>query len=81
MLLKEEIKFIPLPLMACHSKSSLLKKNKNNIERFLNEIDDLSDNIFYFIKNLEDPSVEASNFYLSIVRLSSRYDSVFRVCF
>ena len=47
---------------------ALLKKNKQNIERLSQEIEDLKDNIFYFIKNLDDPSVEASNFYLNIVR-------------
>ncbi|WP_115462727.1 inorganic phosphate transporter [Winogradskyella aurantiaca] len=47
---------------------AILKKNKQNIERLSQEIEVLKDNVFYFIKNLEDPSVEASNFYLSIVR-------------
>ena len=46
----------------------LLKKNKRNIERLTEEIEELKDNIFYFIKNLDEPSVEATNFYLSIVR-------------
>ncbi|MFS4482412.1 inorganic phosphate transporter [Hyunsoonleella sp. 2307UL5-6] len=45
----------------------LLKKNKNQIEKLSNEIEDLRDNIYYFIKNLEDPSVNASNFYISIL--------------
>ncbi|WP_204344960.1 inorganic phosphate transporter [Psychroserpens algicola] len=45
----------------------LLKKNKKNIEKLSNEIDDLRDNIFYFIKNLEEPSVTASNFYINIL--------------
>ncbi|MEM1001908.1 MAG: inorganic phosphate transporter [Bacteroidota bacterium] len=45
-----------------------LKKNKQNIERLSQEIEDLKDSIYYFIKNLDDPSVEATNFYLSIVR-------------
>ncbi|NRA94471.1 MAG: inorganic phosphate transporter, partial [Psychroserpens sp.] len=45
----------------------ILKKNKNNVEKLSNEIDDLRDNIFYFIKNLEEPSVSASNFYLNIL--------------
>ncbi|MBC3758144.1 inorganic phosphate transporter [Hyunsoonleella sp. SJ7] len=47
----------------------LLKKNKNQIEKLSNEIDDLKDNIYYFIKNLEDPSVNASNFYISVLSL------------
>ncbi|WP_299222944.1 inorganic phosphate transporter [uncultured Psychroserpens sp.] len=45
----------------------LLKKNKKNIEKLSTEIDDLRDNIFYFIKNLEEPSVSASNFYINIL--------------
>jgi phosphate/sulfate permease len=45
----------------------LLKKNKSNIEKLSNEVDDLRDNIFYFIKNLEEPSVSASNFYINIL--------------
>jgi len=45
-----------------------LKKNKKNIERLSKEIEDLKDNVYYFIKNLDDPSVEATHFYLSIVR-------------
>ncbi|TXE16288.1 inorganic phosphate transporter [Psychroserpens burtonensis] len=45
----------------------LLKKNKKNINKLSSEIDDLRDNIFYFIKNLEEPSVSASNFYINIL--------------
>jgi phosphate/sulfate permease len=45
----------------------LLKKNKKNIDKLSTEIDDLRDNIFYFIKNLEEPSVSASNFYINIL--------------
>lgn len=45
----------------------LLKKNKKNIEKLSNEVDELRDNIFYFIKNLEEPSVSASNFYINIL--------------
>ncbi len=45
----------------------LLKKNKTQIEKLSDEIEDLRDNIYYFIKNLEDPSVNASNFYISIL--------------
>jgi phosphate/sulfate permease len=44
-----------------------LKKNKKNIDKLSNEIDELNDNIFYFIKNLEEPSANASTFYLNIV--------------
>ncbi|WP_179334241.1 inorganic phosphate transporter [Winogradskyella costae] len=45
----------------------LLKKNRKQIEKLSSEIDDLRDNIFYFIKNLEEPSLEASNFYINIL--------------
>ncbi len=47
---------------------SLLKKNKKNIEKLSEEIDELNDHIYFFIKNLEDESVSASNFYINIVR-------------
>lgn len=45
----------------------LLKKNKKNIEKLSEEIDELRDHIYYFIKNLEEPSVSASNFYINIL--------------
>lgn len=44
-----------------------LKKNKNNVVKLSDEIDDLRDNLFYFIKNLDESSVEASNFYINIL--------------
>lgn len=44
-----------------------LKKNKKQIEKLSDETEELKDNIFYFIKNLEEPSVNASNFYLDIL--------------
>lgn len=52
--------------LATHNLKSL-KKNKKQIEKLSDEIDDLKDNIYYFIKNLEDPSVNASNFYISVL--------------
>ncbi|WP_299098526.1 inorganic phosphate transporter [uncultured Winogradskyella sp.] len=45
----------------------LLKKNRKQIDKLSNEIDDLRDHIFYFIKNLEEPSLSASNFYINIL--------------
>ncbi|MFP4844269.1 anion permease [Winogradskyella sp. PE311] len=45
----------------------LLKKNRKQIEKLSNEIDELRDNIFYFIRNLEEPSLSASNFYINIL--------------
>ncbi|GGD20168.1 phosphate transporter [Hyunsoonleella pacifica] len=52
--------------LATHNLKDL-KKNKKQIEKLSYEIDDLKDNIYYFIKNLEDPSVNASNFYISVL--------------
>ncbi|EDP97113.1 phosphate sodium symporter [Kordia algicida OT-1] len=45
----------------------MLKKNRKNISKLSNEIDELRDNIFYFIKNLDETSVGASNFYINIL--------------
>ncbi len=45
----------------------LLKKNKKGVTKLSSEIDDLRDNIFYFIKNLDEASVGASNFYINIL--------------
>lgn len=45
----------------------LLKKSKRQISKLSSEIDDLRDNIFYFIKNLDEANVGASNFYLNIL--------------
>ncbi|MFI8603599.1 inorganic phosphate transporter [Cellulophaga baltica] len=44
-----------------------LKKNKKQVNKLSTEIDELRDNIFYFIKNLDEASVGASNFYISIL--------------
>ncbi len=45
----------------------LLKKNKKGVGKLATEIDDLRDNIFFFIKNLDEASVGASNFYINIL--------------
>ena len=45
----------------------LLKKNKKGVVKLSDEIDDLRDHIFYFIKNLDEASVGASNFYINIL--------------
>ena len=50
--------------LAKHDLDSL-KKNKKQGEKLSNEIDDLRDHIFYFIKNLDENSVGASNFYIN----------------
>ncbi|GGH45024.1 phosphate:sodium symporter [Mangrovimonas yunxiaonensis] len=44
-----------------------LKKNKKQVAKLTDEIEDLRDNIFYFIKNLDEKSVSASNFYINIL--------------
>ncbi len=45
----------------------LLKKTKKQVVKLSEEVDDLRDNIFYFIKNLDESSVSASNFYINIL--------------
>lgn len=47
--------------------SKLLNKNKKQIIKLSKEVDDLRDNIFYFIKNLDDSSIGASGFYIDIL--------------
>lgn len=44
-----------------------LKKNKKGVVKLSKEIDELRDNIFYFIKNLDETSLGASNFYISVL--------------
>lgn len=41
-----------------------LKKNYKKIEKLEGDVDELKDNIFYFIKSLDENSVEASKFYI-----------------
>ena len=43
----------------------LLNKNKKQGAKLSDEIDDMRDQIFYFIKNLDEASVGASNFYIN----------------
>src|SRR5210317_635199 len=47
--------------------ADLLKKSKKGVVKLDNEIEDLRDNIFYFIKNLDETSVRGSNFYITIL--------------
>ena len=44
-----------------------LKENKKDQKKLEKEIDELKSNVFYFIKNLDDTSVEASKFYILIL--------------
>ena len=45
----------------------LLKKNKKQGAKLTDEIEDLRNHIFYFIKNLDESSVKASDFYISTI--------------
>lgn len=42
-----------------------LKKAKRGISKLDNEVEELQNNIFYFIKNLDENSMGASNFYMT----------------
>lgn len=44
-----------------------LKKNSKAIKKLESEVDELKGNIFYFIKSLDEDSVEASKFYILIL--------------
>ncbi|XLS29837.1 anion permease [Flavobacteriaceae bacterium M23B6Z8] len=46
---------------------SKLKKNKKSLRKLEGVVDELKDEIFYFIKSLDDSSVEASRFYILIL--------------
>ena len=41
----------------------LLRKNKKQIVKLSDEVDELSDNIFYFIKNLDESSLSKQFLY------------------
>lgn len=44
-----------------------LKKSKKGVKKLNDEVEELRDNLFYFIKNLDDKSVRGSNFYIIIL--------------
>jgi hypothetical protein len=45
-----------------------LKKNNKGVKKMSRELEDLQNNIYYFIKNLDDSSVGgASNFYITLL--------------
>ena len=46
---------------------SILKKSKKQVVKLTDEVDELRDNVFYFIKNLDESSVGASNFYINVL--------------
>lgn len=41
-----------------------LRENKKQLKKLEKDVDELKGNVFYFIKNLDDTSVEASKFYI-----------------
>jgi phosphate/sulfate permease len=45
----------------------LLKKNKKQTAKLSRDVDELRDNLFYFIKNLDESSLNASNFYINLL--------------
>ena len=47
---------------------SILKKNKKAVKELSEEIDDLRNDLFYFIKNLDESTIKgASNFYINVL--------------
>ncbi len=44
-----------------------LRKSRKGINKLNKEVEDLKDNLFYFIKNLDDPTDSTSNFYITIL--------------
>jgi len=44
-----------------------LKKSKKGISKLDKEVEELRNNIFYFIKNLDESSVASSNFYITVL--------------
>ncbi|MDC9723121.1 MAG: inorganic phosphate transporter [Urechidicola sp.] len=46
---------------------ALLKKGRKTVVKLEDEIEDLQNNIFYFIKNLDETSVNASTFYMQVM--------------
>ena len=46
---------------------SLLDKNNKQINKLSQEVDDLKNKLFYFIRNLDESSLGASNFYINLL--------------
>lgn len=44
-----------------------LKENKKSLKKLEKEVDELKTNVYYFIKNLDETSVEGSMFYIMIL--------------
>ncbi|MDC7994770.1 inorganic phosphate transporter [Altibacter sp. HG106] len=47
--------------------TSRLKKTKKGVNKLDDEVEELRNNIFYFIKNLDETSVRGSNFYIIVL--------------
>ena len=45
----------------------ILKENRKSIKKLEKQVDDLKNNVYYFIKNLDETSVEGSKFYILIL--------------
>lgn len=64
---------------------TLLKKSKKQVIKLTTEVDDLRDNIFFFIKNLDESSVEASGFYIDILShlqdMTQSLEYISKVCY
>ncbi len=58
------IRFVELVNNIGYHDIGKLKKTYKELPELEEEIDDLKDNIFYYIKSLEDDTVEASKFYI-----------------
>ena len=44
-----------------------MKKNKDQIAKLSKEVDNLKDKLFFFIRNLDESSLSASNFYIILL--------------
>ena len=52
--------------LSSHDLNKLTKTNKH-VKKLNEEIDELKDDVFYFIKSLDDSSVNASRFYIMVL--------------
>lgn len=50
-----------------HQDAASLKKMRKRVNKFDDEVEELRNHLFYFIKNLDDTSVRGSNFYIMIL--------------
>ena len=51
-----------------HGNLDDLKKNKKSVEKLSEEVEDLRNDLFYFIKNLDEDTIKAaSNFYINML--------------